>query len=98
MIGTCGEYIVNSTNTTDDIINKIKEYELSLGGVNSLTSPFTIRKIGIKSESDCTIKINRNRLFTLKKNEPLEFAYNVFDVTSLIAQTQGVKLTIRYLY
>jgi hypothetical protein len=98
MLGICGEYIVENTNTVDDIVDKIKEYELSLGMNNALSHSFVIKKIGIKSNSDCTIKLNGNRLFNLKKNEPLEFAYNVFYVTSLIAQTQGVKLIIRYLY
>ena len=27
MIGCIGEYIVEKTNTTDDIVKKIKEYE-----------------------------------------------------------------------
>lgn len=96
MLGTCGEYIIDSTNTTDDIINKIKEYESGLG-LNTLPTPFIIKKIGIKANGECSIKLN-GRTFVIEANGTLEFGYNVFDVKSIIAQTEGVKLTIRYLY
>jgi hypothetical protein len=97
MLGTCGEYIVDSTNITDDIINNIKEYELGLGSNIALPSPFIIKKIGIKADSECSIKLN-GRNFTIEPNGTLEFGYNVFDIKSIVAQTEGVKLTIRYLY
>ena len=97
MIGTCGEYIIDSTNTTDDIIDKIKEYELSLDSNIVLPSPFIIKKIGIRPNSDSAIKLN-GRVFNIKGNETLEFGYNYFDITSIIAQTEGVQLVIRYLY
>ena len=95
MLGTCGEYIVNSTNTTDNIIDKIKDYELSLGF--KTPTPLIIKKIGIKVDKDCILNINK-RTFTLEANSTLEFGYNVFDITSIVAQTQGVKIIVRYLY
>lgn len=95
MLGTCGEYIVNSSNTVDNIINKIKDYEARLG-VNP-PNPFIIKKIGIKVDKNCVLNINK-RTFNLEANSTLEFGYNVFDITSIIAQTQGVKIIVRYLY
>ena len=97
MLGTCGEYIINSTNTTDDIADKIRDYELGLGSNVALLSPFVIKKIGIKANSECSIKLN-GRSFVIEANNTLEFGYNVFDIISIVAQTEGVKLTIRYLY
>lgn len=95
MLGTCGEYIVNSSNTVDNIVDKIKSYELSLGV--KTPSPLVIKKIGIKVDKECVLKINK-RNFNLEANGVLEFGYNVFDITSIIAQTQGVKIIVRYLY
>lgn len=97
MLGTCGEYIVNSTNTTDDIIDKIKEYEVGLSSNVVLPSPFIIKKIGIKANNECSIQLN-GRTFVIEANSTLEFGYNVFDIRSIVLQTEGVKLTIRYLY
>lgn len=97
MLGTCGEYIVTNTNDTDNIVDLIKEHELNLGFCSTLSNPFIIKKIGIKASTKCDIIIN-GRKFTLGANDPLEFGYNVFDITSIIAQTKSVKLTIRYLY
>lgn len=97
MLGTCGEYIVGSTNVTDNIIDKIKQYELSLNLNTTLPSPFIIKKIGIRVDTDCAIELN-GRVFNIKGNEALEFGYDYFDITSIICQTEGVELTIRYLY
>lgn len=97
MLGTCGEYIVERTNVVDDIVNDIKNYELSLGLSIILSHPFIIKKIGIKASKGCNININ-DRSFTIEENGTLEFGYNVFDIKSIVAQTEGVKLTIRYLY
>ena len=91
MLGTCGEYIISSTNTTDDIVKLIKTSE------NINYSPFIIKKIGIKCDNDCELKIN-NKLFYLSANEPLEFGYDVWDITSIISATKGVKMVVRYLY
>lgn len=96
MLGTCGEYIVESTNTTDNVVEKIREYEVGLG-FNTIPSPFIIKKIGIKVSAECILKIN-GRDFNLEENGTLEFGYNVCDIRSIIAQTKGVKMTIRYLY
>lgn len=91
MLGTCGEYIIDSTNTTDDIVELIKTSE-------SITySPFVIKKIGIKCESDCEVKIN-DKSFNLTANEPLEFGYDIWDILSIVAVTTNVKMVIRYLY
>ncbi len=97
MLGTCGEYIVANTNDTNDIVDSIKEYELTLGLSPLLSNPFIIKKIGIKASDKCNISIN-GRNFSLEANEPLEFGFNVFDVTSIVSKTKNVKLTIRYLY
>lgn len=97
MLGICGEYIVDSTNITDDIIDKIKEYELSLNLNTTLPSPFIIKKIGIRPNKNSVVKLN-GRVFNIKGNEALEFGYDCFDITSIICQTEDVELTIRYLY
>jgi hypothetical protein len=96
MLGTCGEYIVESTNTTDNVVEKIREYEVGLGFA-TIPSPLVIKKIGIKVSAECILKIN-GRDFNLEANGTLEFGYNVCDIRSIVAQTEGVKLTIRYLY
>jgi hypothetical protein len=96
MLGTCGEYIVESTNTTDNVVEKIREYEVGLG-LNTVPSPLVIKKIGIKVSAECILKIN-GRDFNLEANGTIEFGYNVCDIRSIVAQTEGVKLTIRYLY
>lgn len=95
MLGTCGEVIIENTNTTDDIIETIKAYENNFN--TPLPSPFIIKKIGIKPSADCIVKIN-GRDFKIKYGEVLEFGYNIFDIKSIIAQTNNVELTIRYLY
>ena len=97
MLGTCGEYIITSTNKTENIVDSIKKHELNLGLNLTLSNPFIIKKIGIKASANCCIKIN-GRDFNIGANDTLEFGYNVFDVTSIVAQTKGVELTIRYLY
>ena len=97
MLGTCNEFIVASTNVTDNIIDAIKEQELNLGRNLASSSTFVIKKIGIKVSKYCEIKINEST-FVIEANDTLEFGYDVFDVTSVIAQTEDVKLTIRYLY
>jgi hypothetical protein len=97
MLGTCGEYIVTSTNDTDNLVDIIQKHELTLGVNPVWLYPFSIKKIGIKASAKCDISIN-GRKFTLEANEPLEFGFGVFDVTSIVSQTPNVKLTIRYLY
>ena len=96
MLGTCGEYIVESTNTTDNVVEKIREYEGGLG-LNTIPSPLVIKKIGIKVSAECVLKIN-GRNFNIEENGTIEFGYNVCNILSIIAQTEGVKLIIRYLY
>lgn len=96
VLGVCGEYIVTSTNNTDDIIDDIREQELTLCHGLVSTNPFVIKKIGIKAYQQCKIKINE-RTFVIEANDTLEFGYDVFDITSIVAQTDGVKLVIRYL-
>lgn len=95
MLGTCGEYIVAATNSTDEIVEQIKEYEKAL--TEYIPSPFIIRKIGIKTDIECTLIIN-GREFIIDQNGVLEFGYDMFNVTSIVAQTEGANLKIRYLY
>ena len=95
MLGTCGEVIIKGTLNTEEIVDVIKDYESNF--VTHLPSPFIIKKIGIKPSADCVVKIN-GRDFNIKSDEVLEFGYNVFDIKSIVAQTEGIDLTIRYLY
>ena len=96
MLGTVGEYTVASSNTTDDIIDLIKTYELSC---NPTLVPkiFKIKKLGILSTAGGEIDIN-GKTFTLIKNQSLEFGYGVIDIVSIKCKTAGLKLIIRYLY
>lgn len=96
MLGICGEYIIESTNTTDNIVDKIKKYEMQFSS-NNLPTPFVIKKIGILVEADCTVKIN-GRPFIIKQDSPLEIGYNIMDIFSIVSDTSNVKLTVRYLY
>lgn len=96
MLGTCGEYIVASTNTTDNIVDLIKQNEVDLG-FKYLPNPFILKKIGIKSDSTCKIEINKHA-FELSPNDSLEIGYNMMDISSIKSQNSGVKLIIRYLY
>lgn len=96
MFGTVGEYVVNSSNTSDELVDLIKEQELA-ANPKLVPSHFLLKKLGILSASDGEIYIN-DKLFTLMKNKSLEFGYGLTDVHSIKCNTAGIKLIIRYLY
>ena len=96
MLGTIGEYIVDSANTENNIVDLILQQEKNLGN-EYLPNPFILKKVGIKSDSTCSILINKH-VFNLSAGEPLEIGYNMMDVYKLQSQTVGPKLVIRYLY
>lgn len=96
MLGTVGEYIVESTNTEDNIVELIEQQQLDLG-FEFLPQPFLLKKLGIKSDSTCELLINKN-VFVISENEPLEIGYNLMDVYNIKSNTAGIRLIIRYLY
>lgn len=95
MIGTVGEYIIETTSSATELVAAIKTYEETLG-LNTLPSNFVIKKIGIKPSDACTVTIN-GREFVVDKGETLDFGYGMIDVYSLYI-SDGVKAVIRYLY
>ena len=95
MIGTVGEYIIESTSSTTEIVADIKAYEKTLG-LNTLPSDFVIKKIGIKPSDSCTVTIN-GRPIVVDKNDTIEFDYGIIDISSLYI-SDGVKVAIRDLY
>lgn len=96
MLGTVSEYIVNSSNTTDNIVDLIKAQEMQQSP-SLVPNNFLLKKLGILSDTDGSIYIN-NKLLTLIKNQSLELGYGLSDVYSIKANTSGMKLIIRYLY
>ena len=96
MLGTVSEYIVNSTDTSTELIDAIKAQELQQDP-KLVPSNFVLKKVGILSKSDGSIYVN-NKLFTLIHNQSLEFGYGLSDIYSLKCNTSGIKLIIRYLY
>ena len=96
MIGTISEYTVSSTNTTDELVDLIKAQEISQSP-NLVPENFVLKKCGILSTSDGEVYVN-GKLFTLIKNQALEFGYGLMDVKSIKSNTSGIKLIIRYLY
>lgn len=97
MLGTVGEYIVDSTVAGENIVNTIESYEKDTLNIKYLPVPFVLKKLGIKPESDCEIKINKHT-FKLSANEPFEIGYNMMDIAVIESVDAGVKLTLRYLY
>ena len=96
MLGTVSEYIVNSSDTTTELIDEIKAQELQ-SNPKLVPDNFVLKKLGILSTSNGEIYIN-DKLFTLIKNQSLELGYGLIDVYSLKCNTSGIKLIIRYLY
>ena len=90
-----GEFIINNT-TSDNVVEAIKEYETTLN-LNKVPEHFVLRKLGIKVDAACTIKIN-GRSFTLGEKETLEFGYDSIKVDSIIFETAGVHAIVRYMY
>lgn len=96
MLGTVGEYIVDSANTEDNIVELIENQQTELG-LNYLPKPFVLKKLGVKSDSSCELLINKHT-FNISAGEPLEIGYNMMDVHMIKSNTVGPKLIIRYLY
>lgn len=90
-----GEFIINNT-ASDNVVEAIKEYETTLN-LNKVPKHFVLRKLGIKVDVACTIKIN-GRAFTLGEKETLEFGYDSIKVDSIVFETTGVYAIIRYMY
>ena len=90
-----GEYDIMGTST-DDIVQKIKEYELSLG-LNTVPERFFLRKLGVRVDAVCEVEVN-GRAFSVIPDEPLEFGYESIKVEKLIFRTPGVNAIVRYMY
>lgn len=92
---TCGEWTVNPTNLSDNIVTIIFQQEQNLSPNEGLI-PSVLKKIGIQVSEDCTVCVN-NRDFEVKANSPLELGYGYIDVTQIKAKTAGVIMTVRYI-
>lgn len=90
-----GEYDIMGTST-DDIVQKIKEYELNLG-LNAVPERFFLRKLGVRVDAACEVEVN-GRAFSVIPDEPLEFGYESIKVEKLIFKTPGVNAIVRYMY
>lgn len=90
-----GEFDIAGT-TADEIVQKIKEYELGLG-LNKVPEKFFLRKLGVKVDAACEVEVN-GRAFSVLPQEPLEFGYDSIKVESLIFKTSGVNAIVRYMY
>lgn len=99
--GRFGEYNINSTNTTDNVVNKIKEYELSFNDsdyLKELKEDFMLKNIGIRnaSTSDIIVSVN-NRPFTILVGAALNLPYLEM-IESIVFKTSGAMVSIRYVY
>ena len=90
-----GEFDITGT-TEDNIVQSIKEYEISLG-LNAVPKHFVLRKLGVKVDAACEVEVN-GRVFSVLPREPLEFGYESIKVESLIFRTPGVNAIVRYMY
>lgn len=90
-----GEYDIMGTSI-DDIVQKIKEYELNLG-LNAVPERFFLRKLGVRVDAACEVEVN-GRAFSVIPDEPLEFGYESIKVEKLIFRTPGVNAIVRYMY
>ncbi len=90
-----GEFDILGT-TTDDVVQSIKDYEISLG-LNKVPEKFFLRKLGVKVDAACEVEVN-GRAFSVLPREPLEFGYESIKVESLIFKTPGVNAIVRYMY
>jgi hypothetical protein len=90
-----GEFDILGT-TTDNVVQSIKEYEISLG-LNPVPERFLIRKLGVKVDAACEVEVN-GRAFSVTPQEPLEFGYDSIKVESLVFKTPGVNVVVRYMY
>ena len=90
-----GEFIINET-TEDNVVSLIREQEVDLG-LNDVPKNFIIRKLGIKTDTDCSVLIN-GRQFLIGAGEALEFGYDSIKVNSIVFKTVGIKAVVRYMY
>ena len=91
-----GEIIIQGTTSGDDVVQAVKDYEISLG-LNSVPEDFVISKLGIKVDGPCTVAVN-GRDFSINAKEPLEFGYDSIRITSLVFKTAGINAVVRYMY
>lgn len=96
MLRNCGELIIESSSTTDNIVDLIKDYEVSLA-LNDIPDPFSVNKLGIKCSAECILNIN-GRDFTVDKDDTIEFGYDTIEITDVTPKTEGAKLIVRYMY
>ena len=99
--GKFGEYNIASTNTTDNVVDKIKDYELTFSDneyLLNLKEKFKIKNIGIKnmSNSDIIVKINE-RPVMITANSSFNLPYVEF-IESVVFSTVGANVSIRYVY
>ena len=91
-----GEIQVISGEGLNNIVQEIKDYEISLD-LNPVPDKLVLRKLGIKVDTTCDIAIN-GRDFSVNNKEPLEFGYDSIKIDSIIFKTAGVNAVIRYMY
>lgn len=99
--GNVGEYNIDSTNTTDNVVEKIKEYELSFEDNKYLqenADNFGIKNLGIRNDSgiDVIVGIN-NRPFTILAGTALNLPH-IEMIKSVVFETSGAKVCVRYVY
>ena len=99
--GNFGEYNVAATNTTDNVVEKIKEYELSFednGYLQENADNFGIKNLGIRNDSgnDVIVDIN-NRPFTILAGTALNLPH-IEMIKSVVFKTSGAKVCVRYVY
>lgn len=99
--GNVGEYNIESTNTTDNVVEKIKEYELSFEDSEYLkenADNFGIKNLGIRNDSSSDVVVNvNNRPFTILVGSALNLPY-IEMIKSVVFVSAGAKVSVRYVY
>lgn len=99
--GNVGEYNIDSTNTTDNVVDKIKEYELSFednGYLQENADNFGIKNLGIRNDSGNNVVVNiNNRPFTILASSALNLPH-IEMIKSIVFETSGAKVCVRYVY
>lgn len=99
--GNVGEYNIDSTNTTDNVVEKIKEYELSFednGYLQDNANDFGIKNIGIRNDSGNDVIVNINsRPFTILAGTALNLPH-IEMIKNVVFKTSGAKVCVRYVY
>lgn len=80
------------------MIGKIKEIiiDSTVAGEEILTDVHAAVGCDIKAYADCTVIINGESTFVIDADEVLSLPHHYQNITSIKAQTAGVKLKIRY--